>query len=165
MSALDRIKLPLAKFIDSLTRRMDYLALYPCKVVAQNGDGSLELQPDDSRIPALSRVPMRLGIPGSTATVQAGARVLLTWAGGDPRLPIALAWEASGLSVLSVGPGPLDFVALAAKVDQNFQALKTLFNGWTPVPSDGGAVLKTAATALIATGWPSSTPASSLKVT
>lgn len=52
-------------------------------------------------------------------------------------------------AVLSVGDGTFrvgaasaDFVALAAKVDANFQAIVDLFSGWTPVPNDGGAALK-----------------------
>lgn len=36
-----------------------------------------------------------------------------------------------------------DFVALAAKVDEQFTALKNIFTSWTVVPNDGGAALKT----------------------
>lgn len=37
-----------------------------------------------------------------------------------------------------------DFVALAALVKGNFDALKAIFTAWAPVPGDGGAALKTA---------------------
>ena len=39
-----------------------------------------------------------------------------------------------------------DFVALASKVNQQINDLRTAMNLWVPVPSDGGAALKTALT-------------------
>jgi len=56
-----------------------------------------------------------------------------------------------------------DFVALAAKVATQLDALKTAFTTWTPVPGDGGAVLKGLLTTLIGTGWPASTAAAQAK--
>ncbi len=41
-----------------------------------------------------------------------------------------------------------DFAALASKCDANFDAIKVLFDGWTPSPGDGGGALKTAAASL-----------------
>jgi hypothetical protein len=41
-----------------------------------------------------------------------------------------------------------DFVALSAKVDANFQAIKTMFTNWVVAPTDGGGALKTLATEL-----------------
>lgn len=41
-----------------------------------------------------------------------------------------------------------DFAAMSSKVNSNFNAITNLFSSWTPVPNDGGAALKTAATAL-----------------
>lgn len=41
-----------------------------------------------------------------------------------------------------------DFVALAAKVDSNFQAIADMFTAWTPVAMDGGAALKGLASSL-----------------
>ncbi len=43
-----------------------------------------------------------------------------------------------------IGGAAGDFVALAGLVKGNFDALKAIFTAWTPVPNDGGAVLKTA---------------------
>ena len=58
--------------------RLDRLALYPARVVAQSADLTrLDLQPDDSRIPPCAGVPIRHGLPGVTVTVAAGSRVLL----------------------------------------------------------------------------------------
>jgi hypothetical protein len=38
-----------------------------------------------------------------------------------------------------------DLVAKLNKIENDINALKTSFSGWTPVPNDGGAALKTAA--------------------
>ena len=55
------------------------------------------------------------------------------------------------------------YVALATLVDAALQQLATAFSGWTPVPADGGAALKTILTALLGTGWPASTAAAKVK--
>lgn len=101
MSAdLDRIKGALASFVRGLFPQIDYLARYPARVVGQNADGTLELVPDDARLPGLSGVPIRIGIPGVTVKVTAG-RVLLGFAGGDPSKPVAELWEG-GAAVTEV---------------------------------------------------------------
>ncbi len=74
--------------------RLDYLALYPARVVQQTADGKLDLIPDDDRrLPHFQGVPIVLGVPGVTVTVLAGARVLLGFASGDPEKPQAWLWE------------------------------------------------------------------------
>ena len=103
-SDYDRIKSGLVAIIRRtvgafIVQRVDFLAAYQCKVVTQNGDGTLELQPDDVRLPGYSKVPIRYGVPGVSATVAAGARVLLEFAGGDPQKPIATVWESASVAV------------------------------------------------------------------
>lgn len=86
--------------------RLDRLALYPARVVAQSADKTrLDLQPDDARIPPCAGVPIRHGLPGVTVTVAAGARVLLGYAAGDPMQPYAALWEAGSVVSLSVNGG------------------------------------------------------------
>src|SRR5947199_8556008 len=85
---------------------MDYLASYPATAVTQNGDGTLEIQPDDSRLPSLSSVPIRYGVPGVSAQIANGGRVLLAFAGGDPAKPIATVWESSSVLSLAVTASP-----------------------------------------------------------
>lgn len=86
--------------------RLDRLALYPARVVAQSADKTrLDLQPDDVRIPPCAGVPIRHGLPGVTVTVTAGARVLLGYAGGDPAQPYAALWEAGSVVSISVNGG------------------------------------------------------------
>jgi hypothetical protein len=48
---------------------------------------------------------------------------------------------------IKIGKDATDYVALAAKVDAGFSAIKTAFSNWVVAPNDGGAALKTAWTA------------------
>lgn len=98
LDALDRLLAP-------LRRRVDYQALYAARVVAQDGDGRLDLVPDDARVPPCRGVPIRYGLPGVRATVPAGARVLLTYEAGDPSRPIATLWELGGVTRLVIDGG------------------------------------------------------------
>src|SRR5947199_10511851 len=81
---------------------MDYLASYPATAVTQNSDGTLEIQPDDSRLPSLSSVPIRYGVPGVSAQIANGGRVLLAFPGGHPAKPNATVREAGSLVPLTV---------------------------------------------------------------
>jgi hypothetical protein len=74
----------------------DRMALYPCEVVDRAADGStVDIRPDNARIPPAQKVRVKVGIPGATAVVQQGARVLLGWEGGDPSKPyVEPSWEA-----------------------------------------------------------------------
>jgi hypothetical protein len=103
-----------------------YLASYAATVASQDTDGTLQLTCDDPRLPDPRGVPFRLGIPGATATIPAGARVRLRFEGGDPRGVYACdldqdatATEAFALVGDSCGylsatcastPGPVTFV-------------------------------------------------------
>jgi len=66
--------------------------------------------------------------------------------------------------VLTGGTTDHDFVALAAKVDKIIADLHSVFTGWTVVPQDGGAALKTKYATVFATA-PASVAASKLKAT
>lgn len=86
-------------------RRVDYLALYPARVVSQSAAGLLDLVPDDARVPACSGVPIRGGIPGVTVTVPAGSRVLLGYEAGDPSRPVATLWDAAEVTRITINGG------------------------------------------------------------
>lgn len=92
----------LTSIIESVLSKTDYHALYPCRVVQQNGDGTLDLKPDSRRLSGLSHVPIRLGLPGATVKVDSGARVLLGFENGDPATPVATLWESPALLELHV---------------------------------------------------------------
>lgn len=100
---LDKTKQGLAAFIRSVLSNVDYLAMYPCVIVAQNADGTLELKPDDARLPpGFSKVPLRLGIPGCSVTVAAGSRVMIGWNNGVRSKPFAALFESSTVTQLKL---------------------------------------------------------------
>ena len=108
-SALDHLRRIVEGFVGP---RLDYLALYPATVVAQRADKTLDVQPDDSRVPPCAGVPIRHGLPGITVTVPTGGRVLLGYAGGNPALPYVSLWETGTVTAISVNNG----TARAARV-------------------------------------------------
>lgn len=102
MTTYDRLKAGMDAVVQALTARVDYMALYPSRVVKDNGDGTLELVPDNTKLPGLSRVPMRLGIPGVDVKVNAGTRVLLGFEAGNPGMPVATLWEKESLKEIVI---------------------------------------------------------------
>lgn len=94
----------LERLLSRLTRRVDYTALWPARVVAQQGNGSLDLVPDSPRVAPCQGVPYRT-LRGLSVDVAAGARVLLGYEGGDPSQPYALAWEIGDATSVRVNGG------------------------------------------------------------
>lgn len=92
------------RLLGRLTRRVDYTALWPARVVAQQGNGSLDLVPDSPRVAPCQGVPYRT-LRGLSVDVPAGARVLLGYEGGDPAQPYALAWELGSATAVRVNGG------------------------------------------------------------
>jgi len=92
------------RLLSRLTRRVDYTALWPARVVAQQGNGSLDLVPDSPRVAPCQGVPYRT-LRGLSVDVAAGARVLLGYEGGDPAQPYALAWELGSATSVRVNGG------------------------------------------------------------
>ena len=166
---LDWIKARLGMVV---TPSIDHLTTYRAKVQAQSADlRFVDVKADDPRIGSLSRVPILLGLPGATVDVATGCYVRVGWRGGDPRQPYATSWESGatvtklvldGTTVYLGAESGAQFVALSNLVGAQLDALKTAISGWTPVPNDGGAALKTALTALFAT-WPGSVAATKVK--
>ena len=73
---------------------LPYLALCGGQVVQQRGDGSLDVQMDDRRLPPLTSVPYLVPVPAAKLTVRPGSRVRVSFTGGDPRCPVAQLYEA-----------------------------------------------------------------------
>ena len=102
MSAdVGRLLAGLEKIIRRVTRRVDYCALYPARVLSQNADGSLELAPESETLPPMGAVPYRT-LAGVSLTVPAGLRVLLGFEDADPARPVALLWELGTVTRLAV---------------------------------------------------------------
>lgn len=102
----DSITTSLRRLVEAFVgRRLDHLALYPAVVVQQRSDGTLDLSPEDPRVPSCQGVPIRLGIPGVTVTVPSGGRVLLGYANGDPSRPYASLWESGTVTRITINGG------------------------------------------------------------
>jgi hypothetical protein len=94
----DRLKDGMTRFVEGVFPQFDFFARYPARVVVQNGQ-ALDVQPDDQRIPGLSGLQMKLGLPGVQVTVQPGARVLVGFDEGNPAAPFVELWEANGVVI------------------------------------------------------------------
>jgi hypothetical protein len=130
----DRLKAGIEKVVRAVFGpRIDYLALYAAVVKAQGADGSLDLLPDDPKVPGLQGVPIDYGVPGVTATVAVGARVLLGFVGGDPSKPRATLWESASVTSLTLtasaiklgGSGAAQALVLGTQYATHMTALST----------------------------------------
>lgn len=97
--------------------RLNYAQWYPCVVVKQDGDGTVEIYPDDPRVRGngITRVPLRHGLPGCTVRVTPGQRVVLFFENADPQKPAAGLWP-DGSSVQSVELKASEKVVLSSDV-------------------------------------------------
>jgi hypothetical protein len=102
LDSFDRLKRALVAIIDHRMHRVDYLALYPARVASQNSDGTLELVPDGTRFKGISRVPLRLGLPGVTVEVEKDSRVLVGFEAGDKARPYASVWDTSTVKSITI---------------------------------------------------------------
>lgn len=180
---LDRTAQGAASFVAALSPRRLYLAQYPGVVVAQGGPDSFDFQPDDSRLPGVSGVPLRLPTPGFTVTVDPTQRprALLAFAGGDPQRPELHLWEHPGLDGLEIqaatlisldaglikfgGSAATDDVADAQKVSAQLIAFNTaLVAAITALGPAAAIPLVALQTALGLVFWPGTVAASNVKV-
>lgn len=93
MQPSDRIKAALEAFITRVMERVRYLPLLPSRVSQQDSDNTLQVTPDDTKIPGLTGVPIRTFVPGATIKVNQDARVLVGFEGGDPSRPVAFLFQ------------------------------------------------------------------------
>lgn len=166
-SDVDRVKSGLVSFIRRtlgafIINRVDYLAVYSCKVISQNGDGSLDLVADDNRVGTFTHVPIRYGVPGISVTVPAGSRCYLTFGNGDPSKPIVVDWESgtilttnincSGTININCGTGTVNITGGTVNINggtvnvgtgadspiARYNELKTAYDGHTHTSSNAG---------------------------
>ena len=141
-------------FIKEVMRGVDYLAEYPCEVIIQRADGTVDLIPDDERIPPLTSVPVRVNIPRSKMKVPDKTRGLLVFENGDPQ---KFAFHLSEMGVGGkkiarvddkVNCGSLQFTAVANGVITGVyidaDGTTTPFSLNTTIPLSGKII----------TGWP-----------
>lgn len=155
--AVDRVRGAIDRLVERSASRVDLLARYEARVVRQSPvDDSLELVPEDTRIPPLSDVPLRVPMPGCRILVAGGARVLLGWERGDPTRPYAESFTTSGGATTRLDvkadevrlgdPGSAQALAIAALVDARLEVIRTALNVVAPgsIPSALPSVAATA---------------------
>lgn len=118
----------IAELLSTLVRRetagRDLEATYSARLLGQNGDGTLEVRPYDARIPAMSSVPIRFGVPGvSVWQLASGIDVLVAFEGGSPQKPVVVGFPDGSALRLTIdspdlrlgGDQAQEFVALAMR--------------------------------------------------
>lgn len=126
--------------------RIDKLGLYPATVKAASSDGkTLDIQPADSRLSGMQKIPLRVGVPGSVAIVSPGATVLLGWERGDPNKPYCIpAWDAgatvtklvlTGSSVYIGEESGAEEIPLGQKLLQRIQDIESKHDSHTHIVS------------------------------
>jgi hypothetical protein len=88
----DRLKDAFEAVVRGVRPGVDYRSPVLARVVIQKGD-TVDVKPDDERIPGMAAVPLLLGLPGTSVSLSAGGRVLVGWDGGDPKRPFAVGWD------------------------------------------------------------------------
>ena len=139
----DSITTSLRRIVEAFVgRRLDHLALYPAVVVQQRADGTLDLSPEDARVPSCQGVPIRLGIPGVTVTVPTGGRVLLGYANGDPSRPYASLWESGSVTRITINDGTAKVARVGDEVTRSaaFASWITAVSTATSIAAPSGAI-------------------------
>jgi hypothetical protein len=101
---LDRQKESLAAFVRAQFPEDLYVREWPGVVVSQGGANAFDFQPDDSRVPGMSGIPLALPFPGFALTINPGdtPRARVGFRGGNPATPELRLWDSPGLSTLNV---------------------------------------------------------------
>jgi hypothetical protein len=133
----DHPRAALDQFLSKLRRDVDYSREWPCKVITQNPDYTLQLLPDDDAMKAagLDKVPIRYGLPGMRAKLKSGARCHLAFAAGDPKRPFAHNWEHDDEFVESV---EITVGGRSAAIARVGDPVDVFFATGVPIPIVGG---------------------------
>lgn len=172
-----RLARGLRRFVDHV-RSDRMLGVWAYQVVRQNTDGRLELRPVEASIglPDVGPVKAWPGIAGASATVEAGAEVLVEFVNGDRRKPIVRGFApkdgsghvptevvlASSGTVKLADAGADDGVAKSSACNDRFDAIAEaldVFCATPAVPNDGGLALQTAVKGVWGPGTPPTPPA------
>lgn len=99
---LDRLKARFAAIVRGSVPRLEYYKPYTARVVKQQSDGSLDIEPEDQKVPPMAFVPLRHGIPGVSVTLQPGSSVVLWFSEGDPARSFCGLWAGSEATVVAI---------------------------------------------------------------
>lgn len=86
-------------------RWVDYLALFPCTVLRDHGDHTLDLSPEHTGLPQMTKVRLLQPLPGCRVKIKAGSQVLLQFQQGDPARPIVSNFASATLEKLELVTG------------------------------------------------------------
>lgn len=137
---------------------IDYFRLAGGRIAAQNGDGTLQVQPDDSRYSGLKKVMVRLGLPDTVVQLDptANNRSVVGWEGAAPTGPVHLGFGESKATLISLADsaGSKGVARLGDDVDMGSLSVTVGSGGiasviWTP-PGTGGIPI-------VAATWPAVT--------
>ena len=124
-----------------------YQVAHGATVRAQRADGSLDVRPDDARLPDLLAVPAVCGLPGVKLTLDAGERVVVAFEAGTPTgarvvgfeqdrsaaKPAARQGDAVSLGYLvgtaPPGGGPVTFVLSSSPLPNSVQLVGEITGG------------------------------------
>jgi hypothetical protein len=108
-AATERLRDAFKRLARGAVPDLDFSKVYGARVIAQNADGTLELQPDalerdgvDVSMAPVSRVPIHYMLPGMSAMVRPGARCDLEFQNSDERRPFVRTWESGDLISLTI---------------------------------------------------------------
>jgi hypothetical protein len=137
----DPVRAGLAGFVDERISLagLDYLALYPARVVVQRDNGTVDVQPDSDKIPPMTERPYRGPCHGAKLTLPAGSRVTIAFLSKSLRSAVVLpAFEPSGAGHKAAGrvgdPCKITAGSLATWMGQ-VEAAITALMGVVPTPS------------------------------
>ena len=139
---LDRLRDELLTFIQRALASVFYQAQHPATVRAQSADGArVDVVVDPpTRLPPLTGVPIRHGLPGVTVRVSPGARVGITFELGDPARPVATLWEAPSMVEWVVNGGERKAARDGDSVEVTIPIGKVMVAAPGPVPPMGTPV-------------------------
>ena len=75
--------------------KLDNFRAIPGRINSQNGDYTVQFQPDDSRYSPMRRTNIRVGLPDTEVTIGANSRGLATWEGASPTSPVLAGFGVS----------------------------------------------------------------------
>jgi hypothetical protein len=82
----------LREFVRETMRGVEWFPSVSGRVAVQRADGTLDVYPDDKRLPSLTSVRLRLPVPGAKLVVVPGSQVTVLFENGDPRQRVAVAY-------------------------------------------------------------------------
>jgi hypothetical protein len=104
MGATDRAKSAFELVVNRLMSKYDYSGTFAYVVTHQNGDGTLELKPEDPKLsPPLSNVDILYETPASKVVVRKGAVCRVHFVNRDPRRPEAFGFRQGDFQTLDFG--------------------------------------------------------------